>query len=159
MKSYEISNNQLTLRIKRSPVFVRSIMFLFTFLFFFSPLIGIALFISTGYRFHIGFLVWMGLFGLMGFYMLRVSLWNTYGYETIHFNEQKVTYEANYGWFKDGKKTKEISPLKFSIKQVGYKEDKKGTLIIGTEDSYIECVTKMPIHEIKELIEKLESSH
>ena len=99
----------------------------------------------------------MGLFGLMGFYMLRVSLWNTYGYETIVFDKQKVTYEANYGWFKDGKKTKDINPLVFSIKQVGYEEDKKGTLMIGTDDSCIECVTKIPIREIEELIEKLKN--
>ncbi|GAA3610318.1 hypothetical protein GCM10022396_29370 [Flavivirga amylovorans] len=91
----------------------------------------------------------------MGFYLLRVSLWNTYGYETIFFNEQKLTYEANYGWFKDGKKVITISSLSFTIKQIGYEEDKKGTLIIETDDSCIECATKMPIHEIKELIEKL----
>lgn len=157
MKSYEINNNQLILRVRKSPVFIRFVMFLFTFLFFFSPLIGMALSISMGYRFHIGFLIWMGLFGLMGFYMLRVSLWNTYGYETIHFDKQKVTYEANYGWFKDGKKAKDINPSTFSIKQVGYEEDKKGTLIIGTNNACIECVTKMSIREIEELIKKLKT--
>ncbi|MDO5980004.1 hypothetical protein [Flavivirga spongiicola] len=106
MKSYEINNNQLILKVRKSPVFIRSVMFLFSFLFFFSPLMGIALSISMGYQFHFGFLIWIGLFGLMGFYMLRISLWNTYGYETIVFDKQKVTYQANYGWFKDGKKLK-----------------------------------------------------
>ncbi|MDO5980003.1 hypothetical protein [Flavivirga spongiicola] len=52
-----------------------------------------------------------------------------------------------------------MNPLTFSIKQAGYEEDKKGTLIIGTDDSCIQCVTKMSILEIEELIEKLKNGY
>ncbi|NQX82318.1 MAG: hypothetical protein HRT66_10040 [Flavobacteriaceae bacterium] len=155
MKQHELNNGELTLRVKRSPVFVRIVIFLFAFLFFLLPLVGMILSILMGDGFHIGFLIGIGFFGLMGFYLLRIGLWNTYGTEIIKFQSSKVIYEANYGWFKDAKKTKEIIPLSFSLKPIGYGEDNEGVLIIGSNDFLIECATKMSINEINELIKKL----
>ena len=155
MKQHELNNGELTLRVNRSPIFVRIVIFLFAFLFFLLPLVGMILSILMGNGFHIGFLIGIGFFGLMGFYLLRIGLWNTYGTEIIKLQSGKVVYEANYGWFKDAKKTKEITPLSFSLKQIGYEEDNEGVLIIGSHDSIIECVTKMSIDEINELIKKL----
>ena len=155
MKQHELNNGELTLRVKRSPVFVRIVIFLFAFLFFLLPLVGMILSILMGDGFHIGFLIGIGFFGLMGFYLLRIGLWNTYGTEIIKFQSSKVIYDSNYGWCKDAKKTKEIIPLSFSLKPIGYGEDNEGVLIIGSNDFLIECATKMSINEINELIKKL----
>ncbi|MFT6843866.1 MAG: hypothetical protein ACJAUV_000033 [Flavobacteriales bacterium] len=155
MTQHELNNNKLTLRVKTSPVFVRGVMFLFAFLFFLAPLIGMITSIAVGNGLHIGFLIGMVFFGLMGFYLLRIALWNTYGVEIIHFESNKVIYEANYGWFKDAQKTFEINSLSFSMKHIGYKEDNNGSLIIDSDDSSIECATKMSIEELNNLIEKL----
>lgn len=157
MTQHELKNRELMLKVKPSPLFIRAIMFLFTFLFFLLPISGMILSLSMGNGFHIGFLFGMGFFGVMGFYLLRMTLWNTYGVEIITFENSKVTYEANYGWFKDGKKTKEMNPIVFSIKPIGYEEENKGVLIIGTDDLTIECTTKMSIDEISLLITKLNS--
>ncbi len=149
---YDFQNNLLKLKTKKSPLIPRALMFFFSFVSFILPLLSLILTISTGGKFHIGFLISIGLFGLIGFYLLRVALWNTYGSEEIHFSNNNVTYEANYGWFKDAKKTKEIHPLVFSIKSVGYEDEKKGVLIIGENESMIECVTKIPIDELEGLV-------
>ncbi len=93
----------------------------------------------------------------MGFYLLRIALWNTYGKEEITFNGSNIEYFADYGWFKDSIKPKEIVPLVYSIRQIGYEEDKKGALVIGKADRAIECVTKMKSIEIEELIGRLKS--
>ncbi len=156
MIQHELNNRELTLRVKSSPVFIRAIMFLFAFLFFLLPCVGMILSMTMGNNFHIGFLIGIGFCSLMGFYLLRIALWNTYGVEVINFETNKVVYEVNYGWFKDGKKIKEIEPLIFSIKEIGYEEDNKGSLVIGSDDLCIECATKMSIDEIKSLIAKLE---
>ena len=108
MKQHELNNGELILRVKRSPVFVRIVIFSFAFLFFLLPIVGMTLSILMGNRFHIGFLIGLGFFGLMGFYLLRMGLWNTYGTEIIKFQSGKVIYEANYGWFKDAKKQKKL---------------------------------------------------
>ena len=91
--------------------------------------------------------------------MLRISLWNTYGSETIKFDKEIVTYEADYGWFKDGKKTVEISPLVFQINRVGYDDENKGVLCIGNIKPSIDCVTKMPINQIEKLMAELNENN
>jgi len=75
---------------EKSPVFVRSIMFLFAFLFFLMPLTGIVLYIASGNAFHIGFLFVLFFFCLIGFYLLRIALWITYGNEVILCNKNGI---------------------------------------------------------------------
>lgn len=113
--------------------------------------------ISIGMRFQIAFLVGLFLFGLAGFYLLRMSLWNTYGEETIKLQSPRIEYEANYKWFKDGKKSISPTNLVFSINQIGYEEDKLGTLVVGNDNEQIASVVKMPMHQIEELINELKT--
>ncbi len=154
-KQYEIHKNLIVLRVKKAPLFIRSVMFFFTFLFFVLPLTGMILGLSMGTSIHIGYLFGLLIFGLLGFYMLRLSLWNTYGKETITFNQENITYLADYGWFKDGENQKEIkAPRVYSVKQIGYEDENKGVLVIGLDDPIV-CVTKMPNIELEELIDKL----
>ena len=158
MKQYHFEGNTLVLNVKKSPLLIRAIMFFFSFAFFVAPLLGMVLSMAKGNRFHFGFLVGLLVFGLIGFYLLRISLWNTYGEEVIELNKPSVNYEANYGWFKDGKKIINYELLSYSIKPIGYQEDKKGALIIEGENEKIESVIKMPIVQIEELIKILSNS-
>ncbi len=155
MNQYIITENTLILKVKKSPVFIRSILFLFSFLFFVLPIVGMAGYIFMRKGFHASFLFGIFFFGLLGFYLLRISLWNTYGKEEITFNGNQVSYVADYGWFKDSLKTKEINIITYSIRPIGYEDDNEGALVIGECESTIECVTKMPISDIEKLIEKL----
>jgi len=154
-KQYELNTNVLVLRVKKAPLFVRSVMFFFSFLFFLLPLTGMILAITMGKGMHFGFIIGMFVFGVLGFYMLRISLWNTFGKEIITFENTNITYIADYGWFKDGKKQKEYKkPLIYTIRQIGYKEDNEGGLVIELEEPIL-CVTKMPNAELGELIDIL----
>lgn len=157
MKQYDIKEKTITLKVKKSPLFVRGIMFFFAFASFILPCIGIIMAISSGKRFHLGFLIGLFFFGLIGFYLLRISLWNTYGEETIIFQKPTIKYEANYGWFKDGKKSLNFNNPIFSINKIGYEEDKIGILVIEEDTEKIESVVKIPISQIEELIEKIKN--
>lgn len=111
--------------------------------------------LAFGKGLHVGYIIGIFFFGIMGFYMLRLSLWNTYGRETITFNSTEIIYTADYGWFTDGKKQKEISgSIELSTRQIGYEDDDTRGLVIGLDEPII-CVTKLPGAELKELIEKL----
>jgi hypothetical protein len=156
MKQYHFENNQLTLYVKTSPLLVRVFMFMFSFLFFILPIAGMIGYASSGKGIHFGFFAGIFIFSLLGFYLLRLALWNTYGKEELKFSNKTVTYYADYGWFKDAMKTVDLDSLSFSIQSVGYEEDKKGVLIIGEDENTVECVTKMPISELKKLITELE---
>lgn len=158
-KQYQLNKNELTLTVKKAPLFVRSVMFIFAFLFFLLPLTGMILGLSMGKSMHIGYLIGLFIFGFFGFYLLRIALWNTYGQETIVFNRNNVEYIADYGWFKDGKRQIDIHrPFEFGIRQICYEEDNKGALIIGLDEPNIICVTKMPNAQLEALIDKLNNT-
>lgn len=156
MNQYNFKNNILNLKVKRSPLAVRIVMFFFAFAFFVFPVVGAIVGMLMGSGLQFGYFIGIGLFSLMGFYLLRVSLWNTYGEENIEILANKVVYEANYGWFKDGKKELVISAPTYSFKSVGYEEDNEGVLVISSENAQIESVVKMSIHEIEALLFILE---
>ncbi|WP_194767100.1 hypothetical protein [Tamlana sp. I1] len=157
MTQYELTEKTVTLKVRKSSIFVRGIMFFFAFASFILPLTGIIIAMINGKRFHIGFLIGLFLFGLIGFYLLRISLWNTYGEETIKLRKPTIEYEANYGWFKDGKRSINFNNPVFSIDKIGYEEDKTGILVIEEGTEKIESVVKMKICEIEELIEKIKT--
>src|SRR5690554_7495025 len=87
MKQYQIEGNKLILKVKKSPLFIRIIFFTVAILFFIMPLAGMLMYISLGNGFHIGFLMGFFFFGIMGFYILRMALWNTYGRSEEHTSE------------------------------------------------------------------------
>jgi hypothetical protein len=156
MKQFDFQNDILFLKVKKSPLIVRIIFFIMSLGFFFIPVPGTAIAMSTGNGLKLGYFIGIAISLLGGFYMLRVSLWNTYGEEKIEIAGNKVIYEANYGWFKDGKKEIYFDRLSYSVKSIGYEEDNKGLLMIDSGEGKIESVVKMPIDELKELINLLE---
>ncbi|PZD79515.1 hypothetical protein [Mesonia sp. K7] len=155
MKQYVIDKKTIRLKVKKSPLLVRGVMFSLSFFSFTLPLVGIITRIAMGKGFHMGSFIFLFLFGLIGFYLLRTSLWNTYGEETIKLLKSRIEYEANYGWFKDGKKSINLNGLVLSIEQVGYQEDNTGVLIFEGEEAQIESVVKMPINQLEHLIEEI----
>ncbi|MFB3389731.1 hypothetical protein [Flavobacterium sp. LAR06] len=156
MQQYNFKNNILNLKVKKSPFAVRIVMFFFAFAFFVFPIAGTMVGVLTGSGLHFGYFIGIGLFSLMGFYFLRLSLWNTYGEERIEILENKIIYEANYGWFKDGKKEFAIINPNYSFKAVGYEEDNEGVLIISSEQSQMESVVKIPMNDLESLLYILE---
>ncbi|KAF2334022.1 MAG: hypothetical protein REI96_15105 [Flavobacterium nitrogenifigens] len=158
MKQYHYQNNILNLQVKKTPFLIRAILFLIAFMLFVFPVGGTIFGIALGNGLHIGYFIGIGICFLIGFYTLRIALWNTYGNETIQILEDKVIYEANYGWFKDGKKEILISNPNFYAVPAGYEEDNEGVLIIGSDDAKVESVVKIKMIQLEELASLLQSS-
>lgn len=158
MQQFNFRNNTLNLKVKKSPLAVRIVMFFFAFAFFIFPLVGTIVSVLIGGGLQIGYFIWIGIFGLMGFYLLRVSLWNTYGEENIEILNNKIIYEASYGWFKDGKKETLISDPNYHAIPAGYIEDNEGVLVIASENTEIQSVVKMKIPQLEELVSILATS-
>ena len=158
MPQYQLQNNILKLKVKKSPILVRAIMFVLAFSFFVLPIAGTIFGIALGSGLQIGYFIAIGIFSLIGFYTLRVSLWNTFGEETFQIFENKILYEANYGWFKEAKKETLISNPNFYAASAGYEEDNEGVLVIGSDEAKIESVVKMKMNQLEELISVLKDS-
>lgn len=155
MKQFDLENNVLKLKVKQSSFFTRLILFVLAFVFFLIPIAVMVTSIIVGNGFHFGFLISTFIFSLMGLFLLRLALWNSFGEEIYEFNLKEVSYQFNYGWYKEQKKVVKMDVLLFSFNSVGYEGDKIGTIVIGVNDSKINSVVKMPVSEIEELITKL----
>lgn len=156
MNQIDFKQNQLILRVKRSPLLGRLLLYLITFLSIALPLGGFIVNMISNVGLSFFHILFLFIFGLIAFYMLRVSLWNTYGFELIQFGNKKLTYVADYHWFKDKVKEFDFENIDYSIKQVGYEEDNKGVLVIRFDnDKVLETVTEVPISDLESLIIRL----
>ena len=157
MDQFSFENNQLKLKVSKTPVFVSLILIIITFLCFALPIFGIVFNAVEGNGIKIGGILVFGVFCLIGFYLLRISLWISYGQEIIKFNENEIIYIADYRWFKDGEKTLEKNEITYSIKPVGYEEENNGILVISNGKSEIESVVKIPKENLEKLISRIEN--
>ena len=157
MKQYSLTGNKLHLKVKKTPFLVRIFLISLTSFIFLMPFISAILIISSDSEFKLGNFLLFIFCGLVGFYFLRLTLWNIYGREIIIFKENKFSYNTDYKWFKGKMQHLEINePLEFGINPIGYEEDFKGALEISSGELFFHCVTKMPEAELKELIIELE---
>lgn len=155
MNQFSFDNKQLKLKVVKSPFMVRATLYAIAFLCFMLPLFGIVLNAIEGNGIKFWGVLVLGIFSLVGFYMLRISLWNHYGEEIIQFDSNQITYIADYRWFKDGKKSIEKNEIVYSIKSVGYEEENNGILVISNGNLVIESVVKIPSQNLEKLIEIL----
>lgn len=160
MEQIKIKENRLILRVKKSPLLGRILLYVITFLSITLPLGGFIVNMINGGELKFFNMVFLFIFGLIAFYMLRVSLWNTYGKESIEFGKNKLTYVADYYWFKDKVKEFDFENIKYEVKLIGYEEDNKGVLVIKfDDDKVLETVTKIQIFDLESLINRLSKNY
>ncbi len=160
MKSnIELSENPLSKIIFTSPQasrFSRIVLQFFTIFFFVLPILstfGAMLLIG---ELSFGFVIFYIMFGLSGYYFLRLFLWNKYGKELIFLEKEKIIYEADYKLFKDNKTEINTNTLIIEIKQCNISNEKFGTLLLKGEEQNIETIVQAPLNEIESLKEKIE---
>ncbi|MGE8241430.1 hypothetical protein D3C87_838780 [compost metagenome] len=152
MKQIDLRQNRLMLKEQTGSLIARLFIYLLTIFTIVLPLSGLIANILNGGVTIVSIAIY-AVFGLIAFYMLRVSLWNTYGSEIIHFQENKLNYTADYHWFKGGSKEFDFDKINFSIERTGYNEDNKGILIIKfDEKEKFETVSKLPLSDLEDLI-------
>jgi len=153
---YTLNEKELILHVKKTNIIVRTVLFVFAFFSFLMPVIGASISVISGGGFHFGFLVGIVFFGLIGFVLLRMALWNTRGREIIKFDTETVKYSADYGWFTGGEKEMKITtPLFYNIRDLGYTKGQSGSLVIEQEGENLVCVTEMKYEMLEELIKEL----
>lgn len=152
MKQIKFDNNLLVIEIEQVPTGIKFILTFLLAICILIPIIVTYVFFYSGLR--IGILISYAFFWGIGFFFLRFVLWNKYGQEVITFNKDKIIYYADFKLFKDGQTTIKNQEITYDI----FKEiDEKGRLIIENETERIETSIKIPIKELKILIEKIKS--
>lgn len=153
---HTLNHKTLELYVKKSPPIGRGFILFLAFVMVALPIMGMVYNYQDGGAFHFGFLIGLGLFSLVGFYFVRLYLWNTYGKEVIKIGNSSVNYYVDYHYFKGNQKEITYEALVFEIEQIGFEEEKLGRLIIAANDTdFIHCSVNMDLKELEEIIRKL----
>lgn len=155
MQQFQLKYHQLTLTVKRPPVTVLLLLYLFTFLCFALPLAGMAISIIEGSGILFANIIALVVLSLIGYQMLRVTLWNHLGREIYALGSNEIVYTADYHYFKGKPKIFSCYNLRFSYRREGYDEDLTGVLEFSSQGNEHSSVIKMPVGQLETLIEKL----
>lgn len=152
MKCIIYQNDKITLKGRKSSLLISIILFPTSFLFFLLPIYGLTLSLFHGNGITFFSIIIIAIFFMLGYYLLRISLWNTFGKEIIWIGHEKIVYEADYGWFKGDKKEIYLENLNYLIKPCEFEKNNMGVLILESDKSKIECVVQVPIIELETLL-------
>ncbi len=151
---FTVEGNKITLFVKKSPLLIRVVLLLLAFLCVVLPLMGIVMNAMEGNDFHLKYLLALGVFSLLGFFLLRLFLWNSYGKEVIEINDSSLTYYADYYWFKGNQQQLSMEELTIDFVAVGFREEQIGQLLfISSETILLESSVNMPIPDLIKIID------
>lgn len=157
-KRHTLNHNTLELYVKKSPPLGRIFILFLAFIAVALPIMGMAFRFMNGGAFHFGFIIGLGAFSLIGFYFVRLFLWNTFGKEVITIGKTTVNYYVDYHYFKGNQQEITYEELVFGIEPIGFEEEKLGRLIIAANDKdFIHSSVNIYLRELDEIVEKLES--
>lgn len=148
----EFINSQLIITGKKTPLIIRIILIIILFICILIPFAATYFTLANGKGPHISLVISFIFFGIVGFYLLRIILWNTYGREILNFEKDEINYVADYRLFKDS--DKKITADLIDVIINTYVEEQKAvaTLSIINGNNIIETVLKVPLNEM-EIIE------
>ena len=108
---------------------------------------------------HFGIFISYLIFWGLGFYLLRIALWNTFGKEIITLEQDKISYLADYKYFKDGLKELKIKNLDIQIIYEDTMDIHVGRLRISNQESEIETVLKSSLTDLELIKEKIKTRY
>ena len=156
---FDNEKKEMVIFIKPSPLFTRIILSIVIGISISIPILVTAFAIYSRAELKIGLFFSYFLFFGIGFYLLRVFLWNCYGKEVIIFNKENIKYYADYKYFKDGRQTIKNVNLDIYFSEFTEGSEKKGILIIENEKEKITSCIKLPKKEVKLIVDKINSDY
>ncbi len=152
----EFRKNQLIINGQKSPLLIRATLIFIILICAVIPIIAIIALIAEEKGPHFGIFIIFIFFWGIGFYLLRIILWNTFGKEVLTFENDSLLYEADYRFFKDGKKFISNKFLEISIVPVVEKQISFGTFQFSDSEKSIETVLSLPLERMEELTIEIE---
>lgn len=155
MRKFSIEDNVVTIWNKQPNLFARIILYCLTTVFFIIAICTIIYPLFSGAGLHIGNILGFGLFGYLTYLLLKISLWNTFGKETLEITNKGLKYSADYYLFKSNSKIIGFDGIFFDIYKE-YPDDNVGALkIIDISNNSIETASKLDFDELNKLVDIL----
>lgn len=155
----EISGSQLTIFTKKTPVFIRIVLTLILIILTLIPLAATFFVLTYGDGPHIGIVFSFILFWGVGFYLLRLTLWNSVGREILNLEPKRISYIADYRLFKDGRQEISTTDLETEIIYEDEPNNPLGRLSLKNKTTSIETVIQTRIAELEELKKEIKTRY
>ena len=143
------------LEIVKAPFSLRLFLGIFMVIGFLTPVAVLILNLYKDLEFGFSFITTVIIGLLVGFYLLRLILWNTYGKENLAIYSDKIKYHCDYKYFKGNKKTLHGSQL--SAEPKWEHQRNSGKLKIASENGAVETSIYLPQDKLMKLVEDINS--
>lgn len=155
----KIRGSKLTISTKKAPIIIRIVLSLILSILIIIPLAVTFFVLTYGDGPYIGVAFSYLLCWGVGFYLLRVTLWNSVGREILTLDPEKISYIADYRLFKDGRQ--EI-PTKDLETEIIYEDEPNkpiGRLRLKSTTTSIETTIQATIAELEELKNEIKTRY
>jgi hypothetical protein len=141
-------NNEIIISSEPSAFIARIILIVIIIISILIPIAATIGMTITEIGFHFGILISFLLFWGIGIYLIRVFLWNTFGREIILYQPDKISYLADYKYFKDSRHEISTDNLEASI----IEKESGGVIKFSNKESTIMTVLPIPLKEAENII-------
>ena len=148
---------EVILETVKAPFSIRLFLGIFMVIGFLTP---VAVFILNLYKdldFGFSFVTTVIIGLLVGFYLLRLILWNTYGKEYLTLYSDKIEYQCDYKYFKGGMKT--LNGRQITAEPKWDPRVSGGKLKIASENGSIDTSIHMPEEKLIKLAETINNHY
>ena len=148
--------DSITFHHKKTPLMIRFFLGLLVLVCALIPVIVLTVVALNRKGLHIGIFLAFFLFWGLGFMILRIFLWNSFGKEILYLQKDKIIYLADYKYFRDARQEIEIEELEAEIV---YSETTNGagTLRLKNGKTTIDTVLETPLENLLNQLYKIQN--
>jgi hypothetical protein len=130
-----------------TPKSIRIILALFVLAAFLAPIAATISILALGREIKFGLFISYIILWSVGYYLLRIILWNTYGKEILIIDKDKLSYYCDYKYFQGNKKEIKTDQLQIEIKKSG-EQNEMGVLCLTNANEKIEMVIPVSLIDL-----------
>ena len=145
---YTDKENYFSISVKKPPKILRITLILTILISILLPVILMSIMIIQRTELKIQIFLAFGLFWGIAYYLFRVFSWNNYGKEFFEFDNKKISYYADFKYFKDNARIIDNKNLMIEIIESPEKSDDFGFLRISNKTDKIESCIKVSMNEL-----------
>ena len=95
------------------------------------------------------------IFGLSGYFFLKLYLWNKHGKEILYLKRDKINYHADYKIFRGNKREINSDGVKIEYLESVEEKESFGTLKLSNDNAIIETVIKLTLNDLGRIKNKI----
>lgn len=147
----------LVIRQGKAPFSIRLFLSIFMIIGFVTPVISLAVSFYKDLEIGFSFITTVIIGLLVGFYLLRLILWNTYGKEILSVSADRIDYYCDYRYFRGNRKSLKGGRYYFSPAYT--RDEHYGKIKVENDADTFTTQVEIPQTKLLEAIQLLSEKH